>query len=1576
MSLRSFLVLLCVASVVVPVGCGGGPSRPAGSGPGSGPPVPPPPGQNAFATPLLIAVEPDPLQVSVGDLIKLIGLNLHSDLSKNEVNFISGAQRIAGIPVQIDFPTDGNPSNGLESELQIIVPGGVSSGNVELIVNGVDAGARGYDARPQIMAWALGRNETQEFLVYVSLIGFNQQASFIKLYGLNFNEIEEVQLEDVQGGSARILPSSIERNPAPPIGTPPGLPPTGYSVIGFNLRDTRNDVRLNFVAGRRDNLRVRVKSPSGISNTVEIPVHDQAAPRALGAVINGVKVPTGIRSGPIRIHYTLYELIPTESSTNYRMEVYWKLVTEDVSFFRPAKPKFDDPEMSGLPNVLSSGIMPGFIGHTSQHRLLPGGGAFRTFVWDAPNDPELQRINRPVGNQIPPRSWPIHFLLKPTLEPSSGTGKPNPNHQVESPAILYYSLEDRENDDVSDQRSAVFVEGFEKDTNEDRKLNTASYGPPNNPDALVGAFPSSPPSQFGKGTADIVLANTEPQDLEPDAVAQYFYINTDDSTIVYKQISGNGGTPCNPDDDDLAGGGRAQRPINFDNPGKASKEFHLARLRLDEGVQVIVRGSNPLVLRLNGTGKAGEQDVLACGPGSKLDLSGCPGEEGPRGGVPPLETPGRGGRGGPGGGDGGEGMTLGVGLGGIVTIVHAEQGERDGGEGGESPMVMDRTGAGTKSNFTGGPGGGGGNRTAGRKGDAGAPSPARFAPPRGGKGGEARGEPRLAILSPGSGGGGGGGTWAVLNQNGSTIGGAGGGGGGGALHVMANGNIVVDATALIEANGGKGGEARIPTSPNPNDVLQPPAPGGGGSGGCILLQALGSIQVGCENLQVKGGTAGVSPKATKQNLIPGSGDGGEGWIRVDSGSGGVPTCVAFAAETSLTAEVAKNGTRLPVASTAGFPVSGTVVILRAGTEEVLEEIPYLFLSEIPGTGNPPGPPTPTFDGATRVASSIILPNGSRVLLKGPVQPLNPGVLFQNDVVISPDTIDPGRGRDGEVHIRYEPSSDPVTGAPLRDPRTGAVVSLWFFDTDAGVLRRPSGDVFLEVSAVDTDPGFLDASRLVVDPNTILRGTGSRPMRINVAGQADLAGTIDVSGFPGGLLRFTDETRNDPLQGLGGAGGPGGGGGGDGGKAEFVDGNLENKDPANTVPVHGEPGQAPVSTPDGWDRTPVPYGSSNTEVDLSPPGSFTRATGGVTLRGRGCGGAGQPLCVETAGGGAGGGNLEKGRDGEAIPVPGKIAGTGGSIFGLPAFRYDGDYLRVGGPGGSGGGGCPHVSGDYEIGILGSFRFWREARHAPGTGGGGGGGILHLVAQNLNMRSTGRILARGGDAYQSIDLGGNGGSGAGGSVLIQVNNSLTIEAGAVIDVSAGTANLPVPVVDGQTIVEYPGNIRVIAGSERALGGTGGAGSPGRVRIEADAASRAALTGTNSSYSSGPFLVNTVLTVGVSKAIRLGVGPGNAASSHSIVIGSPVTRFFEFGQPTGTDSEVLWQGASESLDQHGAVGPFSVLPAAAGLGGTTIPALLRNREFMRFVVPIRSNGTTQETQAIREIQLPYSLDLGLDP
>ncbi|HVR73545.1 MAG TPA: hypothetical protein VMT52_04410 [Planctomycetota bacterium] len=1464
----------------------------------------------------------------------------------------------------MDFPTDGNPQNGLESELTVLVPGGISSGNVELTVNGIVAGASGYEACPQIMGFTLGRNGTQEFLNYQPLLGFLNLGSFVQLYGINFNEIAEVQLEDTLGTTARILPNSIERNPAPPGGGgPSGSVPTGYTSIGFNLRDARNDIRLNFSPDNRDNMKIRIRGPAGLSNTIEVPVHADMAPFTLGAVINGTKVPTGVRTGPIRVRYSMYDRLV---ETNYRMELYWRLASDgdDPSLWRPAAPDITDPEHSGR-----TGILPGMIGHTSRHRLFAGGGALRTFTWDAQNDPLFRQLNaaRP-NNQPAPRDWAIKFLLRPQLDTGNAT-KPQPNHQVETPTILYYSLDDRPGEDASGLREAIFSERFETDLNENSTLTTAEYGPPNNPGSLTGKLPPTIPAQFGQGTASLIFRNTPVEELNDGAVLQYYEIDTDLMTIVYKQVSNDLGTPCDPTDDELAGGGRGLRPELFDNPGAPAKEFHLASLTVEEGVLVYVRGPNPFILRLNGTGGAVEDPVFICQAGVRFDLNGCPGEPGPRPGGP-FNLPGRGGLPGPGGGEGGDGGSF-ESAGQIIRVLYAEAGGNDGGGAGETTGGWDSTpplATAGVSRFPGGPGGGGGNRIEGNPGDAAAPAPTRFNPSGAGDGGRARGEPSLLLLSPGSGGGGGGGTIGttadaigVLGFNG----GAGGGGGGGAFHVAANGTIILDPSANVETNGGDGGAGTSPT-PAMNGAA-PVAPGGAGSGGCVLLQARGAIEADCESFRVRGGAGGAGNTLTRQNALAGAGAGGDGWIRLESALGGVPTCVPFAASTVLTAAATTRATALMVASTAGFPDTGTLAVLDPSTSAVLEEMAYRGKA---GAGL-------SFDPVFRAPGAVALPVGSVVVLKGAIFPYNDGILSEGKVVPSPDAITPGRGRDQEVHIRFEPSTDPTTGGPLFDPETGDVISVWDFDTDLSVIRRPSGEILLETNAADTDPGFLDCTRLVIDPRTILRGIGTRPMKISVSGQADIGGTIDVSGFPGGLLQFSG-SGTDPLPGLGGAGGPGGGAGGAGGRTEYVNGNRTDKTSDNTLPIHGSAGKAPAGTPAALDRTPASFGDGDPDDALGDGPHFVRATGGSTLREQdaGCGEPGAPLCVYSAGGGGGGGNLEEGSDGKAepagIPSQDRVIGQGGSIFGIDSFRFGGEYWLRGGTGGGGGGGNPHVHGDYQIGILGTYRFRRSALDAPGTGGGGGGGVLHIIAQNLALRSSGRILARGGDAFQGIDLSGNGGSGAGGTVILQVLNAISIEAGGMIDVSAGRANLAVPAYPGDTIPAYPGNVRdtIPGGDLENLGGAGGTGSPGRIRIEADSRSLATSIGANSDLTAGPFLIDTSLSLGVTRAVRLGLGPGLVATTHHFILGTPVTRFFEFGQPSGTDSIVLWQGAMESLDQHGTAAPFSQLASFKSLVGLRDPSLLRENEFIRFVVPILTNTVTQSSQSFRSIELPYGM------
>ena len=374
---------------------------------------------------------------------------------------------------------------------------------------------------------------------------------------------------------------------------------------------------------------------------------------------------------------------------------------------------------------------------------------------------------------------------------------------------------------------------------------------------------------------------------------------------------------------------------------------------------------------------------------------------------------------------------------------------------------------------------------------------------------------------------------------------------------------------------------------------------------------------------------------------------------------------------------------------------------------------------------------------------------------------------------------------------------------------------------------------------------------------------------------------------------------------------------------------------------------------------------------------TRATPGASVRGQAC--DSPPLnpegCDKTAGGGAGGGSNgagDNGNDPNTIqgrtvffePVSPVLPGAGGSNFGLDTFRFDGDLWTFGGTGGSGGGANPQVSAAYKLGILprGSVLF-TGALHAPGTGGGGGGGVLLLTATHVTLRPEARILSRGGNAIRSIDLGGNGGAGGGGAVIIRVQSSLSIAQGAVIDVSGGVANGEVPIDPGQGLPLYEGNFHRPAAGGIGLGffgGVGGNGAPGRILLEADADSQAAESGLNISLSGGMFLADTFPSIAVSKAFLLGIGPGNAVSAPNLALSGGVVRFHDFGQPLGTESSVLWEGAMESLDVHGQPGPF--------LQRVRDPRDLRFTEFVRFSVPFLSNGPSRETQSIREILMLY--------
>ncbi len=1579
----------------------------SGSGGGTGvtPPVGGPggPGVPSQAAPVLLDLSFDGEGVTTGTVVSLFGLNFSQNLSDNKALFTAGLTEVAGLPLRVTFPSDGDPGNGLESELRVVVPGGVTSGNVTVVVNDVLAGARGYSASPQVMAVTLGRNGDQEAIEHLTQLGFIEGNSFLELWGINFGEISDIRVSDPQGNGARIPINTVQRTVDP--FDPNAPPPTGYQRIGFSFRDDRNDIRLSF-GNLRDNVGIVLSGPGGSSNSIQIPVVNgldlnlDNSPNELGPVISGVKVPTGVHTGPVRIHYSFYE---GQVAAAWHMDVSWKLTSEPNDAWRTAKPLDSDSAHSGSLGVLAgSKLVP------TGHRLLPGGGSLRAFVWDAPRDPAFCDLNRSRalagGQDETQRFSAVHFRLKPRVD-AIGAGRAyNEAHEWITPAVLYYYMEELPgSDETFETALRTQLEGFQTDAREDSSAGTASWGPPDNPGALEGRLDSPAVDAFGAGTEEVVL-----NDLPlPEEVIQFYTIDTDRMSIVFNQL-----TPAeDPDSDDVL----TVNPRIFANPGAEIGEFHFASFTIEENVAVLVSGSRPFVLRLSGIGVDGgtERELFRCA--GLLDCSGFTGESTPIGGIyvvgQAMETGGGGGLGGPGGGFGGNGASLVLSSptssARVQALLPAEDGQFQGGGGGETTAAVGFT-QGT-SKFWGAPGGGGGHSRVGGDGDPQTPAPVEYQPPRGGQGGPARGEPTLVELTPGSGGGGGGATITRLGTEGHFVmGGAGGGGGGGICHIVADGSVVVTDSGLITARGGEGGSslgdrAQIPaTGGNTPGRIAGGGPGGGGSGGTILVQVTGAAQMSCDSLDVEGGLPGISgdvigpPNNRRvevvQNLIAGAGVGAPGYIKIET-SFGAPSCPSLTAETELAGIAGADNmiepclpadrSMLALADASDFPPSGRIVVIGetlnldqgGNCAELTGEIGTEEMVYFARNGN-------NLEGLGRGANGTEPLNfnaGARVVLRGALEPFDDSaVLPDGGIVQVSDPIEPGRGRDGELQIRFLPSLDPATGEPLIDATTGEVISIWTFDTDSGVILTPEGEPFREVRS--DDPSFLDVTVLLIDENTILRGRGSRPMVISVAGLADIAGTIDVGGGHGGGLRFSTREPTSPQHGVGGEPGPGGGAGGDGGFVTFVDGDLSNKAPANTLPQPGQPGGLPPGVPEAWDQTPVPIGRGSGEDDLVVFPALTRPTGGATARGQPCDTEDNPgPCETTAGGGAGGGNSSAGGDanvssGPAIAFPPfapEASGAGGSVFGISNLRFGGDFWPYGGVGGAGGGAFPQVSASYKQGIAppGSVVFGGvqsplpKASHAPGTGGGGGGGVLRLVAENLLLRETGRILSRGGDAFQSIDLGGNGGGGAGGNVLIQARNSISIAPGASIDVRGGRANQSVPFDTAQQLPVYEGNLNraQLALVDSFFGGVGGDGAPGRVRVEVPVDSNAFVSGFNPSVSGGSFSIGAARSVGVSLPFEVAVGPGQTVRSVGMNLEAGLVRYHDFGLPLGTSSVVLWEGAPESLDRHGFPGEFRQRVKDI--------RELEEREFVRFRVPLLTNVLSQETQSLREVRVRYS-------
>ena len=1720
------------------VGCDTGPTGGGGVGDGSVS------NSDTFAQPPVVTgIDGTDTPLGPGDQITLLGVNFSPELSENVVWFPAGPNRIRGLPlsIRIDPPANPNGPNN-PSSLEVVVPGGVTDGNIELFVQGQAAGGGGMESCPQIFAWTIGLGQGAPFLEYNvpgNPPGFLQDISRINVFGIGLNDVRAAVLVD-DFGSSQLLPQDAF---SPAVSTAEdGLPPTGLDVVSFELRSDTNDVRFGSFAGSRHNLGVSLRSDGCESNILEVPITTDpevtTGDQPLNIVISGVYVPVGIVSGPVKIDYTAFE---TLVNAEWQMSVEFRASNRQItSDWLPAKPTSINTSSLRQHEGNANGgrfVVPGSFRHRSGHRLLPGIGAMRSFVWDAPGDPAFQELNDgPPGQggvgvlrSNRPRHWKVEFRITPIAD----TDNRQPSgHQAVTPPIVYYDLRDRGDDIALNERRGVIVERFLNSDLEDTDASDAIWGPPFNIGRLTGDAGGEPENQFGFGTQELVLEPAQPPVGIDKFTDQFVLFDTDRMEVTHNAVHENGTLATI-----LVGGNQ--------NPGFSANEFHFATLEIAPDLRVEARGALTLTIRLAGTERTGDADVVC-------SILGTFNNDGRPGGDTPVVCPrppncggenGAGGRAGAGGGDGGDGgrvlvfAFLGVGV--PVELSDGQPGGQNGGLGGETSAALNWDEARVQtvaSAVHGAPGGGGGHRTAGDPGSYGDSNVAQYQDLTVGRGGPPRGDREQFPRTGGSGGGGGGASLSQSQGPGACNGPyftapGGGGGGGGALKIVARGTISVAGT--ITANGGQGGEANDPVAPpglppceypvrgsgrGVNHEMASGAGGGGGSGGSIVLQASGTVQTECSSLSVDGGPGGDSDTGGRNSDAARGGDGAPGYIRIETGTGAVPFCG---------------------------------------------------------------------DIATIVDSAV---------------------LSEGGIVESPDEIETGRGGDGVLQLTFVQSFDPRTGERLVDEETGEPVSLWTFDTDSGVIVAPDGDMFVSRTEglLDlTRLSIADGVILRVSGSRPFRV--SVRDTTDIAGKIDCSGFN--GGELRFLTTTTGDGGNvqgrRPLPGLGGEPGPGGGEGGLGGTILHRDGDPENRSPENTIPIAGAPGGLPPAL----ERSNVvnrfvPRTNEDDLIPLSvePPG------GGASFRGRGDGANQVEIDAESAGGGGGGGNSEAGGDGRAIQetvdggggdVGGGLAfravgfgggaevggvgaddagdandandldvarggdgggagvdpdgdkvlgdadncpdvanvaqedadadgvgdvcdncpdlanaeqenadadgvgdvcdncadvanvgqedgdadqvgdvcdncletlntdqldddndavgnecdscpndaeddadgdgacgdvdncpdvqnaaqtdgdgdgigdvcdncpddqnpsqgdadgdgvgdacsalvGRGGPPIGTTNLRDRGAISAAGGSGGGGGGANAHTSGEYTAmsiperligGEAVPYAHRGEALYSSGTGGGGGGGVFHIATGTLRLRATARLVARGGDAYQSIDIAGNGGAGAGGTILIQVTDFLNLEPGARIDVSGGEANR-LPPFTPEGLVSYEGNVRLSDGNfpvdpnglnpgqTTAFGGLGGAGSPGRVRIEVPSGSELLGDGTaNFSLSAGTFLTSVIESTAVSLPIEFGLAPGFVASSFKTEISSPRVTFSSV-QPNGSVAFLLWEGARRSLDVHGAVGEFTQ--------AVRDPRDLVDQDFLRFKVFFRSNAQTRGSQSVRNVTLTYELVL----
>ena len=356
-----------------------------------------------------------------GTVITLYGINFPQESNESQVLFTSGAFRIAGFITEVRVASQPPPCTLKPSQMDVVVPTGFSSGDIELIASGHSAGVIRAGSAPQMYAATLGFAEDWECVWHPGTIDFEEFLSRINLYGFGFDAIQEIRLEDSLGNIQRVPPSMLLHNPALRC-----TAESNYEALSFNLH-----LRLAFPS-MRDNVCITVGSGQGTSNRFEVPVCntlDVNVP-VLGAVIDAVRVPLGVTTDSVAIDYRCYD---SSAESTWTMEFEWTADSGENWF--EALAKRNDPEHDD-----TSGVQCASVRFFDDNCQLPAGGTSRRFVWDAKNDPNFRAVNEGrTEDPGVPRPWTVRFRIRPVSQMGDVDSG---NHIVESPDIAYVDMDE------------------------------------------------------------------------------------------------------------------------------------------------------------------------------------------------------------------------------------------------------------------------------------------------------------------------------------------------------------------------------------------------------------------------------------------------------------------------------------------------------------------------------------------------------------------------------------------------------------------------------------------------------------------------------------------------------------------------------------------------------------------------------------------------------------------------------------------------------------------------------------------------------------------------------------------------------------------------------------------------------------------------------------------------------------------------------------------------------------------------------------------------------------------------------